>query len=142
MKNEPFIIESTYPAPAGKVWNAITDKDEMKQWYFKLAEFEPEVGFEFRFDGGPEDRDYHHVCKITEVIPGIKLEHTWSYEGYEGMSYVAWELFPEGTNNTRVRLTHAGLETFPKENADFARNNFEQGWAGILGTSLRDYLAK
>ena len=44
---EPVIKEVLLNAPASKVWKAITDKNEMKQWYFDLAEFKPEVGFEF-----------------------------------------------------------------------------------------------
>ena len=120
MKNEPFVIERIYTAPMAKVWKAITDKNEMKKWYFDLAEFKPEVGFEFTFEGGKEDRIYLHLCKITEVEEGKKLTHSWRYDGYEGNSYVTWELFPEG-KNTRVRLTHTDLETFPASNPDFAK---------------------
>jgi uncharacterized protein YndB with AHSA1/START domain len=80
--NQPFVIERTFNAPVLKVWKAITDKDEMKKWYFDLKEFKPEVGFEFRFYGGPdENRQYLHICKITEVIPGRKLAYNWKYDG-------------------------------------------------------------
>jgi uncharacterized protein YndB with AHSA1/START domain len=140
MKAEPFVIERTYNAPAEKVWQAITDKDKMKQWYFDLAEFKPEVGFEFRFDGGLE-LQYHHICKITEVEPGRKLTHTWQYEGYPGESFITFELFAEG-DKTRLRLTHTGLETFPQNNKDFKRESFSMGWTHIIGTSLKEYLEK
>ena len=141
MATEPFIIERTYNAPADKVWQAITDKDKMKQWYFDLAEFKPEVGFEFRFDGGSEEQQYHHICRITEVEPGRKLTHTWQYEGYPGESFVTFELFDEG-NKTRLRLTHTGLETFPQNSKDFARESFSAGWTHIIGISLKEYLEK
>ena len=141
MTQEPFVIERTFNAPAERVWKAITDKEEMKQWYFNLAEFKPEVGFEFQFEGGPDDRKYLHLCTVTEVIPGKKLTHSWRYDGYEGISFVTWELFDEGLS-TRVRLTHEGLETFPINNPDFARENFAKGWTGILGTSLKAYVEK
>ena len=49
MKNEPFVIERTFNASKEKVWKAITNKNEMKLWYFDLEEFKPEIGFEFRF---------------------------------------------------------------------------------------------
>ena len=58
MTNEPFVIERTYNATIEKVWNAITNKNEMKQWYFDLAAFKPEVGFEFTFTGGNEGRTF------------------------------------------------------------------------------------
>ena len=140
MNNPPFVIERTYHAPTEKVWRALTDKNEMKKWYFDLKEFKPEVGFEFQFTGGTEEgTQYLHRCKITEVIPGKKITYSWRYEGYEGISYVTFELFPEG-NETKLKLTHEGLETFPKSNPDLAKENFVQGWTEILGIALRKYL--
>ena len=138
--NEPVIVESTFNVPAEKVWKAITDKDEMKKWYFDLKEFRPEPGFEFRFSGGPsEDKQYLHICKITKVIPGRKLSHSWRYDGYEGITYVTFELFPEG-DKTRLRLTHSSIETFPESNPDFAKANFAEGWKQIIGNNLKNYL--
>jgi uncharacterized protein YndB with AHSA1/START domain/DNA-binding transcriptional ArsR family regulator len=142
MKAEPFIIERTFDAPASKIWTAITEKNEMKLWYFDLAEFKPEVGFEFQFYGGTEKRRYLHLCKVTEVVAGEKLTYSWKYDGYPGESFVTFELFTQG-DKTRVRLTHAGLETFPADEVpDLARKNFEQGWTEIIGTSLKEYLEK
>jgi uncharacterized protein YndB with AHSA1/START domain len=140
METAPFVIERTYSAPADKVWQAISDKDKMKQWYFDLKEFKPEVGFEFQFTGGPPEKTYLHLCRITEVVPGKKLTHTWKYDGYAGESFVTFEIFAEG-DKTRLKLTHAGLETFPPE-PDFARKNFEMGWTDIIGRSLKEYLEK
>ena len=139
MKNEPLVLERTFNAPIDKVWKAIADKDNMKQWYFDLAEFRPEVGFEFQFTGGTEEHSYLHLCRITEVVPGRKLTYSWRYEGYAGNSFVTFELFAEG-DKTRLKLTHAGLETFPASNPDLRRENFEAGWTQIIGTNLKNYL--
>jgi uncharacterized protein YndB with AHSA1/START domain len=139
MKNEPFVIERTFNAPVQKVWKAITDKDQMKQWYFDLAAFKPEVGFEFSFSGGPKDKQYLHLCRITEVVKEKKLTYSWRYDGYEGNSFVTFELFPEN-GKTRLRLTHEGLEAFPANNHDFAKENFVAGWTSIIGKSLGEFL--
>jgi len=141
MKNEPYVIERSYNAPIAKVWKAITNNEDLKHWYFQLEDFKPEVGFEFRFSGGPDGRTYEHVCKVTEVVPGRKITYSWQYAGYEGKSYVTWELFDEGAT-TRLKLTHEGLETFPAGNADFARSNFEAGWTEITGKMLKEYVEK
>ncbi|MEO8514789.1 MAG: SRPBCC domain-containing protein [Ignavibacteria bacterium] len=138
MDAQPLIKEVIINAPAAEVWQAITQKDKMKEWYFDLAEFKPEVGFEFQFEGGKEDKCYLHKCVVTEVIEGQKLVYSWRYDGYEGKSFVSWELFDEG-GKTRLVLTHSGLETFPA-NPDFARKNFEGGWNEIIGKSLINYL--
>jgi len=113
----------------------------MKQWYFDLAEFKPEIGFEFQFLGGTEDKKYLHICKITEVVALKKLIYSWRYDGYQGISHVTFELYPEG-NGTRLKLTHKGLETFPADNSDFARENFAAGWTDIIGRSLKEFLGK
>ncbi len=42
MGNNVIIIEQDFNAAASKVWNAITDKDEMKIWYFDLEAFKPD----------------------------------------------------------------------------------------------------
>jgi Activator of Hsp90 ATPase homolog 1-like protein len=52
---------------------------------------------------------------------------------------VTFELFEEG-KKTKLRLTHAGIETFDQANSDFAKKNFEGGWTAILDNSLKVYL--
>jgi uncharacterized protein YndB with AHSA1/START domain len=141
MSAQPFTIERTFHAPVEKVWKAITDKDQMKEWYFNLEEFKPEVGFEFRFEGGDDKNTYLHICRILEVIPNKKLSHTWQYEGQEEQTIVTWELFEEG-DDTRVKLTHEGLEKIAKHGPAFAANNFAEGWNAIIGTSLKTHLEK
>jgi uncharacterized protein YndB with AHSA1/START domain len=136
----PFVIERVFDAPVNVLWTALTNKDEMKQWYFDLKEFKAEPGFKFSFTGGTKERQYLHLCEVIDVIPNKKLSYTWKYDGYTGESKVIFELFPEGSK-TRLRLTHEGLETFPAL-ADFARQNFEQGWTSIVDTSLKEYVAK
>lgn len=63
MNKFPFIIEKTFNAPIEKVWKAITDKNEMKQWYFNLATFEPKVGFEFKFKAGEVMQKKYYFAK-------------------------------------------------------------------------------
>ena len=142
MKTHPIVLERIFNANALKVWKALTDENEMKYWYFDLEEFKAETGFQFRFTGGPSpEKQYLHLCEIIEVIPEKKLTYSWRYEGYEGKSFVAFELF-EQDDKTLLRLTHMGLETFPAENTDFAVHNFEAGWDEIINTSLKNYLEK
>jgi uncharacterized protein YndB with AHSA1/START domain len=111
MNTQPFTIERTLNAPVERVWTAITDKDQMREWYFDISAFKAEPG-----------------------------TYSWRYEGYEGNSFVTFELFPEG-NKTRIRLTHEGLESFPKH-PDFAKTNFAEGWTHIIGTSLPAFVER
>lgn len=137
-KSEAFVIERIYNAPVGKVWEAITDNTKMKEWYFDLAEFKPEVGFEFEFYGESEGVKYRHLCKVTAVEKEKKLAYSWRYDGYPGNSVVTFELFPEG-EKTKIKLTHEGLETFP-DLKDFKRESFAAGWNEIIGNILKTYV--
>jgi uncharacterized protein YndB with AHSA1/START domain len=135
---EALVIERTFNAPIAKVWKALTDVDQMRVWYFDLKEFKPEVGFEFEFVVEHEGMTYHHLCRVTEVVPQKKIAYTWRYKGEVGNSLVTVELFPE-SDKTRLKLTHEGLETFPKTPA-YARKNFEAGWTAIIGSELKQFL--
>ena len=137
---DAVVVERMLNAPVAKVWKALTDVDQMREWYFDLKEFKPEVGFEFEFVVEHEGNQYHHLCKVMEVIPQKKIAYTWRYKGEPGDSLVTIELFAE-SNMTRLRLTHEGLETFPKSPA-YARKNFEAGWTAIIGTELKKFVER
>jgi len=135
---DAIIVERTFNTPVGRVWTALTDVNEMRQWYFDLKEFKPEIGFEFEFVVEHEGNAYHHLCKVTEVIPQKKIAYTWRYKGEPGDSLVTFELFADG-DKTRLKLTHTGIETFPKTPA-YARKNFETGWTTLIDSELRQFV--
>jgi uncharacterized protein YndB with AHSA1/START domain len=135
---EAIVVERTFNAPVARVWKALTDVDQMREWYFDLKEFKPEVGFEFEFSVEHQGTNYHHLCKVTEVIPQMKIAYTWRYKGEPGDSLVTFELSAKG-DKTRLRLMHTGIETFPRTPA-YARKNFETGWITIIGSELKKFL--
>jgi uncharacterized protein YndB with AHSA1/START domain len=137
---DAVIVERTLNAPVPRVWQALTDVEQMRQWYFDLKEFKPEPGFEFEFVVEHEGNSYHHLCRVTEVVPQKRIAYTWRYKGEPGDSLVTIELSPEG-EKTRLKLTHSGVETFPKTPA-YARKNFEAGWTAIIGTELKQFVEK
>src|SRR5687767_2419686 len=124
MSDNPIIVERNFDVPSQKLWEALTDKQQMRRWYFELEAFEPVVGFKFQFYGGPSpENQYLHLCEVKEVDAGKKISYSWRYDGYPGDSLVTFELIPEG-ESTRLRLTHSGLETLEKGHVDFAKKNF------------------
>ncbi len=137
---EAVVLERTLNAPVARVWQALTDVDQMRQWYFDLKEFKPEVGFEFEFVVEHEGNSYHHLCRVTEVIPQKRIAYTWRYKGESGDSLVTFELASDG-DKTRLKLTHSGIETFPKTPA-YARKNFETGWTSIIDSELKQFVER
>lgn len=131
MNNQPIVKEISVDAPVSRVWKAITTKEEIKHWSFDIAAFEPIPGYEFRFNGGNEERQFLHICVVKEVIENKKLSYSWSYEDLPGIeTLVTIELFEQGPGKTLVRLTHEGVDQFPQDK-NFARGNFEMGWTEI-----------
>src|SRR5439155_7949388 len=45
--SDAVVVERTFKAPVARVWQALTDVEQMRQWYFDLKEFKPQVGLEF-----------------------------------------------------------------------------------------------
>ena len=142
IKSQPVLVERVFDAPIKKVWQAITDKDQMKTWYFILDEFKPELGFQFTFSGkGQKGEEYLHLCTITDILEPSRLQYSWRYKNHPGYSLVTFKLFEIG-NQTRLVLSHHGLETFPQDKPDFARNSFNAGWNEIINISLKGFLEK
>ncbi len=127
-------------APLDKVWNAITNKEQMKNWYFDVPDFEPKIGNNFSFYGGDENEEYHHFCEIVDLIPNEKLKHSWTYpEISKEKTLVKWELKSEN-EGTIVTLTHKGLEAFEHLGENFKIHSFRKGWEDIVGKSLKEFV--
>lgn len=140
--NTPIIIQYKINAPIDKVWKALTDKNEMKSWYFDIQDFEPEVGKVFNFYEPGGENKYHHQCQILEIIPGRLLKHSWSYPDFSPLkTIVTWELSPED-HSVQLKLTHEGIENFKDLGENFSRESFTGGWNSIIGDSLKTYLEK
>jgi len=140
--NEPIIIEQTFNTSIDSIWNAITKVDQMRGWFFENIEsFKPEVGFETQFSVQTQDRSFLHIWKLTEVVPMKKIIYNWKYGGYSGDSFVMFELF-EQENRTKLRLTHEGIESFPKNIPEFSRESCIEGWNYFIRNRLKEFLEK
>ena len=68
MDTDPIEVEQTFGAPAAAVWKAITDKEQMRQWFFApMTNFRPEVGFETDLEVEFEDQIFRHQWRVTEA---------------------------------------------------------------------------
>lgn len=132
-----IVITKTYKAPVEKVWRALTDIDQMRQWYFPmLADFKPETGFTTEFEAGPEGQPYLHRWIVTKAVENKVIAYKWLYPEIEGDSTVtfALETVAEGT---KLTLTHSGIDSFKASgDPNFEPRSFNGGWthfAGALG---------
>lgn len=141
ISSEPIVVEEVYQAPVSAVWKAITDKDEMRRWFFQeMVDFRPETGFSTEFNASFENKNYLHQWKVTDVIPERRIAYSWRYGGVPGGGSVTWELTPV-SDGTKLHFTCEGIETFPQDNPAFARESCQAGWNYFLHERLKAYLA-
>jgi uncharacterized protein YndB with AHSA1/START domain len=79
------------------------------------------------------------VWKVTEVVPQKLIKYDWRYDGYDGDSFVAFELSAEGDQCT-LRLTHTVRESFPDDIPEFNREGCLAGWEYFINGTLKQFL--
>jgi len=140
--DEPIIVEETFNTSIDNVWSAITEVDKMRRWYFKnIPSFKPKVGFETQFNVKSRDRNFLHKWKVTKAATQKMITYNWKYEGYEGDSFVVFELSRKN-NLTKLRLTHQIKESFPADIPEFTRRSCVEGWTYFIRKSLKEFLGK
>ena len=141
-KDAPLILEEIYRNPIRQVWAAITEVDQMQQWFFAdIPDFLPTVGFHTEFDVKAPSRIFRHLWTITEAEAPHRITYKWHYTDCPGLGFVTFELTELSGEETRCRLTNSIVESFPTELPEFKRESAEGGWTHFLG-QLKEHLAK
>lgn len=80
-------IKRLLPAPPTIAFAAVTDADQLAQWWgprgftIPSLEFEPEVGSSYRIEMQPPDGDRFHLAgEFREVDPPARLAFTFAWE--------------------------------------------------------------
>lgn len=133
-------VEIVLDATKLQVWEALTNAEKMKIWYFDIPNFNLNIGNEFSFYEG-EKKEYLHKGKVLKVEENKLFQHTWMHpEQSKGSSTVTWEIEELENNKVKLSLTHEGLESFGDAGPTFSPENYEMGWKAIVKTNLRNYL--
>ena len=137
---EPIILANTFPVNKEKAWSAITDLNEMRQWFFdNIPDFKPEVGFKTTFPVQSTDREFVHLWEVVAVDPGNSITVKWQFEGFDGVSLVTFDL-EEQDSGTELTLTAKETKPFPREVPEFKRESGVAGWQYFIEQELAKYL--
>lgn len=107
----------TYPHSAERVWSAITEPEQLKQWFPFHTVIEPQVGGVVHFSGNPHAPDF--TGRVLVYEPPRRLAFSW------GDSELQFEL--EALEDGRCRLT---MTDFLEAENTAARNG--AGWSMCL----------
>ncbi|WP_298394510.1 SRPBCC domain-containing protein [Flavobacterium sp.] len=132
--------KSVFESTKEKVWDAITNPQTMKIWYFDISDFNLTIGNQFSFYES-DRKEYLHTGEILKVEQNKILQHTWNHpEQSKGSSTVTWTIVEIENNKVEVTLTHEGVESFADAGPNFTPANYQMGWDALVKTNLRNYL--
>ena len=138
--DRPVVVSEYFKASALTIWKAITELDQMTQWFFtNIPSFKPEEGFTTEFIVENEDRIFPHLWKIKEVQPLKKIVYDWRYKGFIGIAEVTFEIF-ETPTITELKVSHKILADFDSSIPEFTVKNCHQGWTYFIKERLKDFI--
>lgn len=136
----PIVVEQHFSVRLVRLWKALTDPGEMRQWFFEqIPDFRAEVGFHTEFAVAHKGRTFTHRWTIREAEPLKKIVYNWNYPEYAGDSNVCFEL-ESGESGSILRVSTEVLEDFPGDIPEFKRESCLAGWEYFIQKSLPEYL--
>lgn len=115
------------------VFRAITDPNELTNWFPDQAILEPKVGgkVKFRFyktDSKYRPMDYFPEGTVIEFIPNERISYTWHEPNIADFpnTVVTWELEKIENDKTRLKLSHTGFK------AGGLAKKHNEGWPHFL----------
>jgi uncharacterized protein YndB with AHSA1/START domain len=138
---DSVIAEIDIAAPPGRVFEALTDPDQLLCWFndascpVKFWRMDARLGGNYSYAtekanfvvNGVDEFKCHG--EITEMDPPKLLVYTWVGNWHldpQRKTVVRWELTPTAAG-THVKVTHSGLAQEPE-----ARKDYSSGWAGVM----------
>ena len=132
-RNIYLTLRHVIDAPVEAVYAAWTEPEQLRRWLAPggatvvRAVAEVEVGGTFLAEmRGPDGRKYLARGRYLEVVPQVRLVHTWRWEGSEVETLLTVEFEQAASAKTRVTLTHSRFAR------NEARDEHVQGWTGCL----------
>ena len=132
----PIVQQITIDAPASAIFAALTDPQQLPQWWGEdgmyhvtTMESDLRVGGRWKSSGTGSDGKPFAVHGIYRVIDAPRvLEYTWNYDWDDANAetVVHYEL-EERDGATHLRVTHTGFVTVE------SRDGHDNGWVRVLG---------
>jgi uncharacterized protein YndB with AHSA1/START domain len=133
---DTVVVEIQIAAPPERVFSAITDPQQVPQWWgdpgmYRTTQWQGDLrrGGKWRSDGvGADGKPFHVAGEYLEYDPPKLLVHTWvpSYMG-DFKTVVRWELKQE-KGGTHVTVRHSGFAGQPE-----GAKSHGEGWTRVLG---------
>jgi uncharacterized protein YndB with AHSA1/START domain len=123
-------------APPMRVFDALTDPNQLPQWWgqngrYRLTTCHNDIRPGGRWESvglGSDGKEFVASGEYVEVSPPHRLVYTWKGDWDGGApSVVHWDLASSG-DGTMVKLRHSGFAAHPE-----AGKRYSGGWPSVLG---------
>jgi len=138
---DAVISEIEIMAPAGRVFQALTDTDQLAHWFtnescpVKFWKMDARLGGSYSYASENSKivvngvSEFRCQGEILQFDPPRLLVYTWVSNWHvepERITVVRWELTPT-QSGTQVKVTHSGLAAEAE-----ARKDYSGGWTGVV----------
>lgn len=135
-------LNITVRASTEEVWHALTDADELENWWGEGVKLEPKVGGQFR-EKWEDDEGQVQVAsgKVLEIKSKKWIRFTWVEKSWPkgAITECAYEIAAAGPDKSTLTVRHTGWETLPESLLAKTVKDFKTGWTYHL-KELKEYL--
>jgi uncharacterized protein YndB with AHSA1/START domain len=135
-------LKITVKASTGEVWHALTDKDELENWWGEGVTLEPKVGGQFKEKWEDDDGNKQLASgKVISVKNKKQITFSWVEKEWPkgAVTECTFEIAEAGPGKSLLMVRHAGWETLPEARRAKILKDFKTGWDFHL-KELKEYL--
>src|SRR5258708_6229341 len=129
-------VEVSVKAPVAEVWRVWTTSEGAEEFFAEKANIRLAIGGPYEIQFEPKDeRSGTKGLKILSYAPEEMISFQWNAppempEVRNGGTWVVVQMRPEGTDRTRVTVTHYGWKDGAEWDRAFA--HFTRGWGDLI----------
>jgi uncharacterized protein YndB with AHSA1/START domain len=138
------LIELSITVKAGtvEVWHALTDPDELENWWGESVTLQPKVGGAFK-EKWEDDEGNKQLAsgKVIAMKNKKSITFTWAEKDWPkgAVTECTFEISEAGPGKSTLTVRHSGWETLPESRRAKTLKDFKTGWSFHL-KELKEYL--
>lgn len=140
-KSDDIELSVKIYATAAEIWSALTDQDELEEWWSEGVTLEPKVGGKFR-EAWKDDKGTAQLAsgKVLAVKPKNEIRFSWREKDWLNDVYTECLIQIEDEKKHRLlTIVHSGWDKLPEGKRTKLINDFKVGWGYHL-QELKSYL--
>lgn len=128
-------------ATSAEIWNALTDTDELEEWWSEDVVLEPKVGGKFHEEWEDDEGDAQLASgKVLAVKAKSEIRFSWREKNWPKDVFTECLIVIQDDKKERqVSITHSGWEKLPENKRAQLMKDFKVGWTYHL-KELKSYL--